>query len=113
MDYLYYFLHKANSLTRPDGMIAYITSRYWLNSSGSRKLIQRIQSELSFINVVGIGKLEVFDEVSGHHMVAVYQKNKLCDKFVCKKLENDISDIDKYKNTENVKIQWLSSNAIF
>jgi len=113
MDYWYYFLHKAIDLTRPDGIISYITSRYWLNSSGSRKLIQRIQSELSFINVVDIGKLKVFDEVSGHHMVAVYQKNKLRDKFVCKKLENDISDIDKSKDTENVKIQFLSSDTIF
>jgi len=113
MDYWYYFLHKAIDLARPDGIISYITSRYWLNSSGSRKLIQRIQSELSFINVVDIGKLKVFDEVSGHHMVAVYQKNKLRDKFVCKKLENDISDIDKSKDTENVKIQSVSNKDIF
>jgi len=113
MDYWYYFLHKAIDLSKRDGTISYITSRYWLNSSGARKLIQRIQTELSFINIIDIGKLKVFDEVSGHHMVAVYQKNSLVDKFVYKKLENDISDIDKCSNTENVKIQTLSNKKIF
>lgn len=113
MDYWYYFLHKAVDLSRIDGTIAYITSRYWLNSSGARKLIQRIQNELSFTNIVDIGKLKVFDEVSGHHMVAIYKKNKACDKFVYKKLENDISDIDKTVNTENVQVMALSNKDIF
>ena len=113
MDYWYYFLHKAIDLVRRSGVISYITSRYWINSSGARKLIQRVQKELSFIEIVDIGKLKVFDEVSGHHMVAVYQKNKLRDKFICKKLENDINDIDKWKDTENVKIQTLSNESIF
>ena len=113
MDYWYYFLHKAINLAKQDGIISYITSRYWINSHGAGKLIQRLQDEISFINVIDIGDLKVFDEVSGHHMVVVYQKNKMCDMFVYKKLENDISDIAKYDNTANVRIQNLSNEKVF
>lgn len=113
MDYWYYFLHKAINLAKQDGIISYITSRYWINSRGAGKLIQRLQDEISFLNVIDIGNLKVFDEVSGHHMVVVYQKNKMRDMFVYKKLENDISDIGKYINTANVKIQELSNGEIY
>jgi len=113
MDYWFYFLHKAIDMVKNKGSIAYITSRYWLNSSGASKLIERVKDSLSFISLVDIGKLKVFDNVAGQHMVAVYQKNNSKNEFVYKKLENDISDIDKNNNTENIKIQLLSNNNIF
>ena len=72
MDYWYFFLHKAIDIVSKSGVVSYITSRYWLNSSGAKKLIRRVRDELSFISFVDIGKLKVFDEVVGQHMVAVY-----------------------------------------
>jgi len=113
MDYWYYFLHKAIDISKTDSIISYITSRYWLNSMGAKKLIQRVKTELSFTNFIDIGKLKVFDEVAGHHMVAVYAKNKNSDKFIYKKLENDINNIDKGSDTENLKIKYLSNKKIF
>lgn len=113
MDYWFYFLHKAIDISKRDSVISYITSRYWLNSSGAKKLIQRIQNELSFVNLIDIGKLKVFDEVSGQHMVAIYQKNNLISSFIYKKLENDLSDIDKNTDTQNIKIAQLSNKEIY
>ena len=113
MDFWYYFLHKAIDIVKVDGVISYITSRYWLNSVGAQKLIQRIASELSFINFIDIGKLKVFDAVAGQHMVAVYQKTKKIKDFLYKKLENDISDINKTYNTDNVTIKKLSNEKVF
>jgi hypothetical protein len=113
MDYWFYFLHKAIDLAKQDAIISYITSRYWLNSSGAKKLINRVAKDLSFIVFVDIGKLKVFEEVAGHHMVAVYRKSKTIDKFIYKKLENNISDIEKNENTENVSIKLLSNKSVF
>ena len=90
MDFWFYFLHKAIELIKDKGVISFITSRYWLNSQGAKKLIKRVSSELSFISFVDIGKLKVFDSVAGQHMVAVYKKTKNIDSFIYKKLENDI-----------------------
>jgi hypothetical protein len=113
MDFWYYFLHKAIDIVKTDGIISYITSRYWLNSVGARKLIQRIASELSFISFIDIGKLKVFDAVAGQHMIAVYKKTKMIEEFIYKKLENDISDINKNYNTDNVVIRRLSNEKVF
>ncbi|EKD85692.1 MAG: hypothetical protein ACD_37C00653G0001 [uncultured bacterium] len=113
MDFWYYFLHKAVDIVKKDGIISFITSRYWLNSAGAKKLIQRVSSELSFVNFVDIGKLKVFDDVAGQHMVAVYQKSKYRDSFIYKKLENDLSDINKNTNTNNLKVERLSNQDLY
>ncbi|MEK7472884.1 MAG: TaqI-like C-terminal specificity domain-containing protein [Patescibacteria group bacterium] len=113
MDYWYYFLHKAIDITKDNGFISYITSRYWINSYGAKKLIERVNKELSFVNFVDIGKLKVFDEVAGYHMIAVYKKTVDIDLFTYKKLQNEISDISKSSNTENLEIKTLSKKEIF
>jgi hypothetical protein len=112
MDYWYYFLHKAIDVVRKKGIISFITSRYWLNSSGAKKLIQRVKDELSFIHFVDIGKLKVFDEVAGYHMVAVYQRQKK-ERFIYKQLVNDLSDINSDIDTENIQIKYLSNKDVF
>jgi len=113
MDFWFYFLHKAIDLIKDNGVISFITSRYWLNSHGAKKLIKRVSTELSFVNFVDIGKLKVFDSVAGQHMVAVYKKTKDIDNFIYKKLENDISDIEADHDTQNLRIKLLSNSSVF
>jgi len=114
MDYWFYFLHRAIELSRnTSGVIAFITSRYWINSQGARKLIRRIHSELKFINVIDIGSIPVFEEVAGYHMVSIYTKNLAKQKFVYKRLENVLSDIELLEDTENLRIYLLDNADIF
>lgn len=113
MDFWFYFLHKAIDLTKDNGAISYITSRYWINSRGAAKLIKRVSNELSFVSFIDIGKLKVFDSIAGQHMVAVYKKAKDVKSFVYKKLENDISDIGENYDTPNLKIKSLSNVSIY
>ena len=112
MDYWFYFLHKAIDLAKNDAFITYITSRYWLNSSGAKKLIKRISNELSFVVFVDIGKIKVFEKVAGHHMVATYVKNKNINEFVYKILENTTDDINKQFDTDNLKNKVLNNKNI-
>ena len=113
MDYWYFFLHKGIDLTHRKSIISFITSRYWLNSTGARKLIKRIHDELIFVNFVDIGKVKVFDEVAGQHMIATYSKDKKCECFIYKKLNNNINDIFDKEESENLKIEKLSNKKIF
>ncbi|HEY4511445.1 MAG TPA: TaqI-like C-terminal specificity domain-containing protein [Candidatus Paceibacterota bacterium] len=113
MDFWFYFLHKAIDLVKEHGAISYITSRYWLNSTGARKLIKRVLDELSFVKFVDIGKLKVFDAVAGQHMVAVYEKAKAEKYFTYKKLQNDLSDIASDHDTQNVTITRFLNSAVF
>jgi len=112
MDYWYYFLHKAIDIIKHDGVITFITSRYWLNSKGASKLIKRISTELSFINLVDIGKLKVFDNVCGHHMIAIYSKKKR-DEFTYTKISNDINSILSPIISPNLQMETLSNKEVF
>ena len=114
MNYWYFFLHKAiDIVVNKSGVVSYITSRYWLNSSGAKKLIRRVRDELSFISFVDIGKLKVFDEVVGQHMVAVYIKDKDHDEFIYKKLQNNLIDLNKMENTDNLHLKELKNSTIY
>jgi adenine-specific DNA-methyltransferase len=112
MDFWYYFLHKSIDITSTKGAITFITSRYWLNSMGAKTLIKRVNEKLSFATVVDIGKLKVFDNVAGHHMIHLYTKriNKV---FKYKLLKNNIKSISAEKNNEDVKIYLLENKDTF
>lgn len=99
MDYWFYFLHKAIELTHPNSVITFITSRYWLKSTGAKKLIKHIDEELSFIQLIDVGNLKVFDNVVGNHMIALYQKTKNKD-CLYRLITEDISNIEIRKFEE-------------
>ncbi|MCC2706064.1 Eco57I restriction-modification methylase domain-containing protein [Intestinibacter bartlettii] len=114
MDFWYYFLHKAIEIKSTTGVINYITPSYWINSKGAYKLIKRISETLNFLNVVDIGKLKVFDTVVGYHMIAMYKDKKKCisDKFIYKKLQNNLNDINKNFDTDNINIKVLNNDNV-
>jgi type I restriction-modification system DNA methylase subunit len=113
MDYWYFFLHKAIDLTKDNGCIAFITSRYWLNSAGASKLIGRVSKELSFIKFVDLGKLKVFDAVSGHHMVAIYEKSARVSEFEYRLLIDDVAGIDSTVANGKVEVTQLLRENVF
>jgi hypothetical protein len=113
MDFWFYFLHKAIDISTKNSTVTFITPRYWINSTGASKLINRIKEELFFINIIDIGKLNVFESVAGQHMIAVYSRSFLKKKLIYKKLENDISDISKTYETENLTLKQLNNDDLF
>ena len=112
MDYWYYFLHKAIDINSSSGVISFITSRYWINNQGATKLIKRVNDHLSFCNVVDIGKLKVFDNVAGHHMISIFSKTAN-DRFTYKRVVNDVTRILSPYESENIKINVLSNQVVF
>jgi adenine-specific DNA-methyltransferase len=110
MDFWFYFLHKAIDLSQSE--ICFITSRYWLNSQGSKKLINRVKDELFFVNVIDIGKLKVFDAVAGHHMVSHFSK-KVQHNFKYTKLSNDLSGLEQSTSNDNAKNFTLKNSDVF
>lgn len=113
MDLWFYFLHKAIDLVKGKGTITYITSRYWLNSTGAKKLIKRVKDTLSFIEIIDIGKLKVFNEVVGQHMIAIYKKDNAPKEFIYKKLERNLSHLDSTVSNENVTVKKLNNLDIY
>lgn len=76
MDFWNLFLHQSFDLCAPNGIVHFITSRYWLAGHGASKLIRRIRDEMAIRMICDLGKLKVFDKVSGQHMTAMYQNTQ-------------------------------------
>lgn len=113
MDFWYYFLHLAIDIVKHGGTISFITSRYWLNSKGASKLITRVKNEVRFTNVIDIGKLKVFDDVAGHHMVALYKNESGASDFIYKILHDDLSGIESKVDGKNVEVKTISNTSVF
>lgn len=112
MDYWFYFLHKSIDNINAKGTINFITSRYWINSAGATKLIKRVKEDIYFVDVVDIGKLKVFDNVAGHHMIHLYSKTLKTD-FKYKRLSNIITDINVTSCTPNIEISICNNDEVF
>lgn len=112
MDYWYFFLHVAMDYINQNGSICFITPRYWLNSAGATKLIDRLKKNMNFVDLVDIGNLKVFDNVVGYHMIALYE-NKKNDNFTYKKIINNLSDINSNNNTDNIRIIQKNNSEIY
>ena len=113
MDYWFYFLHKAIELTNGNGVITFITSRYWINSSGARRLIKHICAETDIINIVDIGKLKVFDNVVGYHMISILSKPKAgytCNYYA---ISDDVKNIEtkQFSTQRMISQETLISNG--
>ena len=95
MDYWYYFLHKSIEVVHKSGIISFITSRYWINSAGAKKIIKHVSEETNFLNIVDIGKLKVFDNVVGYHMISILTRDMsrdICQYFA---ISDDVKNIEK------------------
>jgi len=75
MDFWYFFLHRAIDVLAQDCFIGFITNSYFLKSAGASKLIQRIKEELVIVKAVDMGDIKVFENVSGRHVICLYQKS--------------------------------------
>ena len=109
MDFWYYFLHKALEIGTNKAVICFITSRYWIKSTGAKKIIQHVKDSANFIEIVDFGNLKVFDAVVGLHMISLLGKHHTVQECLYRKVSNDVGNI--------IRGQWdkerlISSNII-
>jgi len=108
MDFWFLFLHRSIDIGIDNSRICFITSRYWIQNEGASKIINRIKDEISFVEVVDIGKIKVFDNVVGQHIIALYSKDDSYEGPInYYKVTDDVSNIDQknrlYYKQLNVK----------
>jgi len=102
MDFWYFFLHKSIEILKDNGIMAFITNSYFLKSSGATKLIDHLHDEMVLLKAVDFQDITIFEDVSGRHLIHIWQKIK--DKTdaktkyikVDKVTFNGIVDDDKY-----------------
>ncbi|TSC91221.1 MAG: putative type IV restriction endonuclease [Parcubacteria group bacterium Licking1014_17] len=110
MDFWYFFLHRAIDVVKESGLIGFITNSYFLKSAGASKLIRRIKNELILIKAVDLDDIKVFGDVSGKHIIHIYQKRQAdkADKTILIKISKDnFADFIDEKNKKVIPYQKI------
>ena len=74
MDYWYFFLHLSIDIGKSKCLISFIVPSYWLSSTGSSVLLERVKNNCNFTKIVEFGENKIFKDVSGRHMIFVLTK---------------------------------------
>jgi hypothetical protein len=69
MDLWYYFVHRSLELLKENGRLSFIVNAYWMAGTGAEKLIAALQSDTHVEELFHLGKLHVFRNVSGQHIM--------------------------------------------
>ena len=76
MDYLYFFIELGIDLLKEGGYLSFITTNYWLQAGGAKKLREKILKETSLLRVFDFNEFKVFEGTGQHNLVFILQKNK-------------------------------------
>jgi len=76
MDLWYYFLHRGLELLHPRGILCFVVPSYWMASRGASRLIQRLEREACFREVLLLDRAPVFAGVEGRHMVILLSRQR-------------------------------------
>jgi adenine-specific DNA-methyltransferase len=83
MDYFYFFFHKSVSICKDKGVIAFITTNYFLNSTYGDKLRKDLYENCEFIHLINFNESRVFESALGqHNAISILVKEKNNDRNV-------------------------------
>ncbi len=77
MDYFYYFFHLAINCGNNNSIVAFITTNYFLTSTGGGKLREDIMLRTSILHLINFNELKIFENALGqHNMISILMKTK-------------------------------------
>lgn len=74
MDLWFYFVHRSLELLVDQGILSFIVNSYFIGSSSSSNMISALHASGFFLELLDLGDLKVFNEVSGRHMIFRFMK---------------------------------------
>ena len=77
MDYFYFFFHLALNIVRDNGIIAFITTNYYITALGGKKLREDLYNRATIKKLINFNELKIFESATGqHNMITILQKGK-------------------------------------
>lgn len=67
MDYFYFFIYRGHQLLKKEGILAYITTNYFVTADGGYKLREFFKDSLSLSWIVNFNEVSLFKEAKGQH----------------------------------------------
>lgn len=82
MNYFYFFFHLALNIVRDNGIIAFITTNYYITALGGKKLREDLYKRATIIKLINFNELKIFESATGqHNMITILKKGKKDNEF--------------------------------
>lgn len=82
MDYFYFFIEKGIEILEDEGIMAYITTNYWLRADSGKKLRQTLRENGNFLEIKNYDNSVFTKAVGQHNIIFLWEKDKKKDKKV-------------------------------
>lgn len=80
MDYFYFFIEKGIEILEDEGIMAYITTNYWLRADSGKKLRQALKENGNFLEIKNYDNSVFTKAVGQHNIIFLWEKDKKKDK---------------------------------
>lgn len=78
MDYFYFFFHLGLDLLARGGVLAYITTNYFVTATYANKLLRDMHERSDVLRMLNFGELVLFESAAGQrNMISMLRKEKL------------------------------------
>lgn len=85
MDLLYFFFHLALNLINKKGIVAMITTNYYITADGALKLREDFKSRSYIRNIINFNEYKIFESAKGqHNMITILTKDTIAKNEVCR-----------------------------
>lgn len=84
MDFFYFFFHKGLDILSNQGILAYITTNYFLTATYGDKLRLDIKERSSILNIINFNELKIFESALGQHNAITVLRKGFNQNYVAK-----------------------------
>ena len=123
MDLFYFFFHLGLDILKPNGILNYITTNYFITATGGANLRKDFEERSNVLELINFGELKIFESALGqHNMITTIQRKSESDNpqlakttivkskgFLGQKILKDIID----KTDKNTDYYSIPQNQLF
>jgi adenine-specific DNA-methyltransferase len=78
MDLFYFFFHLGLDLLSRNGLLAFITTNYFITATGASKLRNDLEERSTIIEMLNFNELKIFESALGqHNLITILKRGKL------------------------------------
>lgn len=84
MDYFYFFFHVGIDLLKDSGLLAFITTNYYITTTGGTTLRKDLKNRTTILNLLNFNELKIFKSALGQkNIITVLRKGNFPQKAHC------------------------------
>ena len=74
MDLFYFFYHKGIDIIKPNGVLSFITTNYFIDATNADMLRDDLKKRTTILKIINFNELKIFESALGQHNMIMFLK---------------------------------------